>query len=107
MKLITRYDHAQTAPARWIATYENNGLGKRWQHVTDKMKALKPPFNPDEIDALIGNNSWTHIAYCSECEINAETVIEVGQEPDYESSTAYLCLPCLHKAFVLASSVDA
>jgi hypothetical protein len=107
MKIITRYDYAQTAPARWIATYENTGLGKSWQHVTDKMKVLQPPFNPDEIDAIIGNSSWTHIASCGECEKEAEAIMELGQEPDYESATAYLCLPCLGKAFALAASASA
>lgn len=97
MKLITRYEYAQSAPARWIAIYKNGRIGHSWTEVTAKMEAMTKPVDPDEIDALIGNDSWTHISSCSECRSQADPILEIGEKPDYESSTAYLCLPCFRK----------
>lgn len=51
----------------------------------------------EEVNALIGNNSWT-FRTCSECSNKVKEVICVGHEPDYESQTAYLCKQCLIKA---------
>lgn len=46
----------------------------------------------DVADA-IGNSTWTRMT-CSECRKDVDWVIQVGQEPDYESETANLCRDC-------------
>ncbi len=35
---------------------------------------------------------------CNECGKNADIVVQLGQEPDYESATANICLDCLKRA---------
>lgn len=58
--------------------------------------ALGPTPDPDEVDRIIGNGSWTS-NHCDECGEAADTV-QVGQPPDYESRTADLCEPCVRRA---------
>jgi hypothetical protein len=50
-----------------------------------------------QIKEVIGNGSWTRLK-CDECGKEVQATIEVGQEPDYESATANLCIDCLRKA---------
>lgn len=59
------------------------------------------PSSRAAIDAAIGNESWTPIR-CDECSQDAEVAVEVGEPPDYESSTVVLCVPCLTRALDLA-----
>jgi hypothetical protein len=53
-----------------------------------------------DIVSTIGNDSWTMLV-CDECKEEVETIIQLGDEPDYESSTANICIPCLKKALSL------
>jgi hypothetical protein len=32
---------------------------------------------------------------CSRCKDDTDFVVVVGEEPDYDSATAMLCMPCL------------
>lgn len=51
------------------------------------------------VNQIIGNDSWTDIPKCSECKTRPnDAVLQVGEEPDYESKTAYLCQECARKA---------
>lgn len=50
-----------------------------------------------EVNKIIGNSAWTALN-CSECEKSVDWVLEVGEVPEYESSTAYLCKECIRKA---------
>lgn len=38
---------------------------------------------------------------CNECGRENVDVVRLGEEPDYESNTASICLDCLNKAFQL------
>jgi hypothetical protein len=40
---------------------------------------------------------------CDECGEDSDTLVQVGEEPDIESSTAELCLGCVKKAYDLIS----
>lgn len=40
---------------------------------------------------------------CDECQRYVKAVVQVGEELDYESYTARLCLDCVRKAYALAS----
>jgi hypothetical protein len=52
----------------------------------------------EEVNAIIGNDAWTSCE-CDECKQKVQKIIMVGEEPDYESRTAFLCKDCLSKAF--------
>lgn len=97
MKLITRKVLADKASGRWLKTYFRKG---EWVYGFDKeviycnLKALGDNPTPEDVDRVIGNSSWTSIK-CDECGKYVEEVIQVGEEPDYESCTANICKPCL------------
>lgn len=56
---------------------------------------------PEAVDEAFGNSSWTRMQ-CDECGAHVDWVVELGQEPDYESATACICRSCLNKALLLS-----
>lgn len=60
----------------------------------------------EDVAEILGNSLWTNLK-CDECERQVDRVIQVGQEPDYESSTAFLCVDCVTKAHALITAKDA
>lgn len=100
-KKITSQILASEAAARWLGTYGENGRG----YGSDKVETLQalrklgPSPSPADVDAAIGNKSWTGVPSCDGCgKEHPRAVVRVGGEPDYESSTAYLCKACVLKA---------
>ena len=93
MELITRQTLAAEAAERWIAQYQGDREGK-----AAAIRSLGEAPDPDAVDAIIGNGSWTSVPECNECKTDVEAVIRIGDEPDYESSTAWVCEDCLKKA---------
>jgi hypothetical protein len=101
MKIITRRSQAKEASARWKAQY---GYMGKWRlpenEVTyNKLKALGHNPDPDAVDEAIGNPTWTSPGACSACRAKESFLVEVGEEPDWESRTAYLCFDCLKEAY--------
>jgi superfamily II helicase len=91
--------NAATAAERWKRQYYN---GKEWrsyrhdsEEIYNKLKALGDSPEPEEVNKIIGNDAWTRCT-CDNCGNNrVREVLQVGQEPDYESSTANICAACL------------
>lgn len=103
MRMITRKSLAAGAAELWRKQYYssqhdvwNYGEGKR--ETWEALVALGPNPLPCVVNSIIGNSSWTSCK-CDECGSHVEAVIEVGEEPDYESCTAHLCMPCVYKAY--------
>ena len=103
MRLITRQKKAANAAKQWRGAYWSQadgwtayGTDKRGRDVTHGMiEALGAAPDPDDVDAIIGNGSWTSTS-CDECGAHdGRPVVELGAEPDYESSTATVCGECL------------
>ena len=78
----------------WMKTCSGDS-GEVWR----KLDALGSTPDPDAVDKAIGNESWTRVG-CDECGARGD-VVQIGQEPDYESSTAWICAECLAKALQL------
>jgi len=97
MILITREALAATAAERWDLQYPRADL----QEPSRRIRALGPAPDPDAVDRIIGNDYWTTPGPCSECGAQGVAVAQVGQEPDYESATAWLCEGCARKALSL------
>lgn len=97
MKLITTKGEASKAANHWKRVYFRKGV---WEYGTDKediyhkLAALGHSPTPEDVDDVIGNNSWTAV-FCHECGKSVDEVVQVGQEPDYDSCTANICKPCL------------
>lgn len=101
MKLITRQTEANKAAASWERQYANGKFGYDKLLILENLKALGKTPIPDEVDEVIGNGSWTRTR-CHCCgDDSGVDVVQVGEEPDYESATACICKPCLLKALAL------
>jgi hypothetical protein len=118
MKLITQRDLIRKVAERWHQQYDHypeddrplfsvrNGmrtqLNKR--EIASHLDMLnKETATADDVNTIIGNKSWTRLT-CDECGSETITeVMEVGQEPDYESNTARLCLECIKKAYIMTN----
>ena len=92
MELITRRERAKNAYTSWIKQY-----GKGKSDIAKMLVNLGNSPKPDDVDKIIGNSSWTEVS-CSECKKPQDSVVIIGEEPDYESYTAYICRSCLIKA---------
>ena len=98
MLIITERDSIKHAISSFIKRWGN---GTRGIQVGYELSKLNPDTcTAEEVDTLIGNNTWTSKT-CNECGNRAKDVIRLGEEPDYESQTAYLCKDCLTKAYNL------
>lgn len=100
MKLITRQSTANDVATRWAHQYANGKYGQDKVDILNRLYELGDNPNPDDVDKVIGNKSWTKTE-CNQCGAKNVDVVEVGQEPDYESYTADICKPCLVKALAL------
>ena len=104
MKVITRRRAAADVPARIRRQYEGRlGTYPDMAKKLARVEALGRGPDPDDVAAIMGEG-WLSRA-CNECEEEADPVVEVGDEPDYESSTAWVCLDCLRGAVAMAEGV--
>lgn len=102
MKLFTRFTMASEAAARWAEQY--GGRRKSTAAIHRKLQALGPNPHPDDVDKAIGFSGWTTPPYCNECGASGVPTVQLGDEPDYDSSTACICGACLLKALQLVDS---
>ena len=103
MRVISQRELVATVADMWRQVYlDANG---KWRYddgkrvIYERLVALPPTRTADDIEAVIGNRSWTDIR-CDECDARVDVAIEVGQVPDYESHTATICLDCAKKAVI-------
>jgi hypothetical protein len=97
MKVITRQERANQE-AEFALNQWKDG---HWHEVALKVQALGPNPNPDDIDRLVGHGAWTQVYECSECVQQKPEVVQLGEEPNYESATAWICLDCLKEAILM------
>lgn len=110
MKLITRKIKAQSAAQDWHNQYAKDnwrwhdsksfvtGMSKKQAY--EALVALGDNPSPEDVNKVIGNTSWTD-CLCNDCGKLVEEVVQLGQEPDYDSATANICFVCLYKAIEL------
>jgi hypothetical protein len=105
MHIVSRKARAAGVADSWYRTYCKRGAwnegslihGRTKQQVYEALVKLGEAPDPDDVNATIGNGSWTDIT-CDECNRACEEAIEVGQTQDYESNTATLCKDCVLEA---------
>jgi hypothetical protein len=102
MDIVNRQTQARDAARRW-----------KWQYPTDRRtfsnestettyQSLLKTQDPDEIDKIIGNDSWTRVPECSECKENKPEVVVVTNHDD----VVFLCQNCLTHALSLFANSD-
>ncbi len=108
-ELVARFEEWEKQQAKFIESLRGRGLGRPVEEL--KKLGLNP--DPDACDAVIrkqihmhywasGNiPTWTSVPACNECGESKDAVVRVGEEPDYESSTAFVCRDCLSEALGL------
>ena len=103
MEVITRQTLADCAAERWAVQYKSDRHGQDKKIIGRALAELGEHPDPDKIDEIIGNGSWTRVPGCRECsncdsDKEYSAVIMVGDEPDYEALYTYLCIDCMEKA---------
>lgn len=101
MKLITRQSKANIVADKWKTQYPEDKYSddpeKPWANKQAILKGLidlgEHPY-PADVDKVIGNESWT-ATQCDNCEASGMDVLELGEEPDYESRTIHICETCV------------
>ena len=101
MLLIKKSELIKSFKDRWIAQYGSN---KSERNEAIKQRIFNEnPTTEDGIYSIMGNKSWTAL-YCHECDCEVDAIVVLGQEPDYDSATASVCLNCLNAARSLIRS---
>lgn len=96
VRLCERY-YVRSIAARWDAQYAGYPEDSDKFLIGEKLRALNVETGTcSMVEEIIGNLSWTG-AGCSECEARFVDGVRIGDEPDWESRTVYLCDPCLDK----------
>lgn len=96
-RLRTRQTEANTAALRWREQYRMYPQS-RWKPTLDKLMALGATPNPDDVDRIVGNNTWTSVGDCNGCGKSPDVVVVVGERVDWESNTCQLCIKCAREA---------
>lgn len=105
MKLITKREVIKRVAERWLNQYTQfkRHSGEKQDTYKRLLQLVLDTATEDDVEKVIGNRSWTRMA-CDQCEQEVDTLVQVGQEPDYESRTASLCPTCLRAAVALLPS---
>lgn len=103
MKLINQRELIRGVAKAWREAYSDARYGADKATIGRKLAKLNgETATAAEVEAIIGNPTWTNVPTCDECgKENPPAVVEIGRPPDYESSTAHVCQACIAKAIRL------
>ena len=104
MELLNERHQVRNVAKKWRAQYGAGTYGgdKRQRMVGQELAALNAETaTAAEVAEIVGNGSWVCKKTCHECGAETWDAVEVGQPPDYESSTATICGGCLRAALRL------
>jgi len=96
MKLITRQYNASIAAKEWEKTYKKWDCEEKKETLSNLKKLGDNP-NPDDVDRIIGNGTWTENQLCDECG-NEKDTVEFLENDAY---AVWICKECLMKALKL------
>ena len=104
MKLITRKTQASGAAERWHLQYPEKD--EQRNRIYLELIDLGPNPDPNAVDDVIGNGSWTNTSRCSECNKKNSPVISFDIGDDRFYGRVYCCHECLQKAVNLIRKGD-
>lgn len=106
MKVLIQRELILQVVGRWKAQYPIDyqfGTGRSSDAILSELKNLDlSTCSASEVDRIIECGSercsgWVSFN-CNECNSYKDWVVQVGDEPDYDSATVQLCRECLQKA---------
>ncbi len=104
MFLIKVRAKIKSVSKRWDSAYGKT-LSEDKIAIGNKLRELDgETATAEEVAKIIGNDSWTFADTCDECGATVDGLVQLGEAPDYESSTACICLNCLEKAVAIAKA---
>lgn len=104
MKLLNERNQVREVAAKWRSQYGSGSYGadKRVRAVGAELAALDvETASAAEVAEIVGNNVWVRMQTCGECSVETWNIVEIGEVPNYESATAYVCRDCLLAALKL------
>lgn len=107
MKLITERSLIKEVAENWRQHYPTNRqlMSASSDAIHSRLLALDlSTATADDVSCIIGNDLWTRIPPCGECNRSVSVVVEIGEPRGYESDTARVCLDCLRRAAELIRS---
>lgn len=96
IEVITERYLIRNVARRWRQQYGDSPHNPEHQTIGQALVALETA-SADDVNGIVGNSSWTRIN-CDACGRAVKSVVHIGEQPDYESSTAMICGDCLSKA---------
>lgn len=103
MRVITIRSQIREVADRWARQYPGSK-----EDILVQLRALDPEeATAGDVAAIIGNKSWACPQQCNECKDYFPVVVQIGDEPDFESSTAVVCRECLARALAAIASAPA
>lgn len=100
MRVLLEQDHIDRVPEWWAKQYDNEyEYSASKKEITSKLNNLVKPLIKEEIDAIIGNDSWTSFK-CAHCNKQSKKLIYIALQcyNSFEDATVSLCKPCLEIA---------
>lgn len=102
MQVLDERTQVKQAIRNWVAVYgldRTCGADKRGRRVGAELMALdQETATAADVAEIIGTPLWAEMKSCGECRKKTWEIVEIGEKPDYESKTAYLCGDCLRDA---------
>jgi hypothetical protein len=100
MKLITRQSKVKGAIQSFLNNYPHHNRPNAPFYTRErynKVVALDlETATPEDVEQIL-NFSWVE-CLCHECGGSFDAVVQVGQEPDYDTRSANVCKGCLLRA---------
>lgn len=107
MIIETQRTKIKSVVDRWKKSYPSAKWPGYKQETLKRLEALDlDSCSDDDVKKIIGNSSWTDLEDCDECGASSVQTVMLGEAPDDESSTAWICKSCLQKAISLIESVE-
>lgn len=105
MIILNERNQVKQAIKDWCLHYgltRTYPMDKRGRKVGEELMALNPETaTAKDVAEIIGNTLWAGPRCCSECGSETWDCVQLGEPPDYESATAWICKDCLKKALQL------
>lgn len=101
MIVITRQMNANKAARRWVENFKNQNMILQ----AEKISSLGNKPDPDELDKILGNDTWTWVE-CDECNSRVESAVEfydspgsnLSDENEFVCPKIIICDSCLKEA---------